>query len=283
MKLGFLTSYSDHVVEVAKRIGFTGLELHANSWGTPPPTTIAAAKTRCAGAHDRLREAGIAVTALAFYGNHITAKPANLRKDFAAVMNIGDCLGCKIITTLVGRVPTMSLEEHMPLFKKVFGPIAQMAEDRGYKIGFENWSGFKAYPFQGTNIAYRPTAWDMMFETVDSPAIGLEYDPSHLCFQMMDYVGLIRQYGSRIVHVHAKDTEILRDNLSANGIFSNAWWRFRVPGWGEIQWTKVISALHDAGYKAGIAIEQEDPVFSGDRFEEGLQLGYNTLAPLLAR
>lgn len=230
-----------------------------------------------------MKEAGITVTALGFYGNHITAKPGTLRKEFAAVMNIGDYLGCKVITSLVGRLENLSIEDHMPIFKKVFGPIARMAEDRGYKIAFESWSGFHGYPFHGTNIAYCPAAWDMIFEAVDSPAIGLEFDPSHLHFQMMDYVGLVRRYGQKIFHVHAKDTEILRDRLSTNGIFSSGWWRFRIPGWGEINWTKFISALHDVGYKGGIAIEHEDPVFSGARFEEGLQLGYNTLAPLLVR
>lgn len=283
MRLGFLTQYSDHMVEVAGRIGFNGLELHANSWGTPPPSTATAAKTRCAGARDRLKEAGIAVTALGFYGAHIAGKPNAVRKEFAAVMNVGDCLGCRVITTLVGRLPDMSLEEHASAFKKVFGPVAQMAEDRGFKIAFENWSGFRGYPFQGTNIAYRPAAWDMMFETVDSDAIGLEFDPSHLHFQMMDYIALVHRYGEKIFHVHAKDTEILRDKLGANGIFSEGWWRFRVPGWGEIDWRRFISALQDVGYKGGIAIEHEDPVYSGDRFEEGLQLGYNTLAPLLVR
>jgi sugar phosphate isomerase/epimerase len=283
MKLGFLTQYSDHIVEVAARIGFDGLELHTSSWGTPAPSTLSAAKTRCAGARDHLREAGITVTALAFYGNHIAAKPGALRKEFAAIMNLGDCLGCKVIATLVGRLPETPIEEHVQAFKKVFGPIAQMAEDRGYKIAFENWSGFRDYPFHGTNIAYRPAAWDMLFEAVDSPAIGLEFDPSHLHFQMMDYVSLARCYGQKIFHVHAKDTEIFREKLASNGIYSGGWWRFRIPGWGEINWARFISALQDAGYTGGIAIEHEDPVYSGERFEEGLQLGYNTLAPLLVR
>lgn len=283
MKLGFLTTYSDAMVEVASRIGFDGLELQSNSWGDPPPNTPTAAKTRCAGARDRLHEAGIAVTALGLYGNHITAKPSALRKHFAAVMNIGDVLGCDVIATLVGRLPNTGLAEHAAAIKKVFGPIAQMAEDRGFRIAFENWSGFHGYPFHGTNIAYRPEAWDMIFETVDSPAVGLEFDPSHLHFQMMDYQTLVYNYGERIFHVHAKDTEIFHDKLAENGIFSSGWWRFRVPGWGEIEWTGFISALQDVGYNGGIAIEHEDSVYSGDRFEEGLQLGYNTLAPLLVR
>jgi sugar phosphate isomerase/epimerase len=281
MKLGFLTQYSDHMAQVAARIGFDGLELHASSWGTPPPSTVAAAKTRCAGARDHLANSGIEVTALAWYGSHIAGKPNVVRKEFAAVMNLGDCLGCRVISTLVGRFPDMKLEEHIPAFKKVFGPVAQMAEDRGYRIAIENWSGFRAYPFHGTNIAYSPQAWDMMFDAVDSPAIGLEFDPSHLHFQMMDYVALARKYGQKIFHVHAKDTEILHDNLALNGIFGNGWWRFRIPGWGGIDWRRFISALHDVDYQGGIAIEHEDPVFSGDRFDEGLQLGYNTLRPLV--
>ncbi len=283
MKLGILTSYSDQMVEVASRIGFDALELQAGSWGDPPPSTAAAARTRCAGARDRLQEAGISVTALGFYGNHIAAKPSVLRKQFAAIMNIGDVLGCKVIASLVGRLPDTTIAENISAYKKVFGPIAKMSEDRGFEVAFENWTGFRGYPFQGTNVAYRPEAWDMLFDAVDSPALGIEYDPSHLHFQMMDYVGLVHEYGEKIFHVHAKDTEIFWDKLRENGIFSSGWWRFRVPGWGEIDWTKFISALQDVGYEGGIAIEHEDPVYSGDRFDEGLQLGYNTLAPLLVR
>ena len=156
-------------------------------------------------------------------------------------------------------------------------------EDRGFKIAFENWTGFRAYPFHGTNIAYRPEAWDLMFDAVDSDALGIEFDPSHLHFQMMDYVGLVQDYGEKIYHVHAKDTEIHWDSLRDNGIFSSGWWRFRVPGWGEINWMRFISALQDVEYEGGIAIEHEDPVYCDDRFDEGLQLGYNTLAPLLVR
>jgi len=283
MKLGYLTAYDDKAVDMASRIGFDGLELQANSWGDPPPSTATAARTRCTGALDRLKQAGITVTALGFYGNHIATKPGVLRKQFAAIMNIGDVLGCDVIATLVGRLPDTGIAEHMSAFKKVFGPVAKMAEDRGFRIAFENWTGFGGYPFRGTNIAYRPEAWDMMFDAVDSDAIGIEYDPSHLHFQMMDYVGLVQDYGDRIYHVHAKDTEIFWDRLRENGIFSSGWWRFRVPGWGEINWMKFISALQDVGYDGGIAIEHEDGVYSGKRFEEGLKLGYNTLAPLLVR
>ncbi len=283
MKLGFLTPYSDQMVEVASQIGFDALELQANSWGDPPPSTVTAAKTRCAGARDRLQEAGITVTALGFYGNHITTKPGALRKQFAAVMNVGDVLGCSVIASLVGRLPDTPIADHMTAFKKVFGPIAKMAEDRGFKIAFENWSGFGGYPFRGTNIAYRPEAWDLMFNAVDSDALGIEYDPSHLHFQMIDYVKLVGKYGEKIHHVHAKDTEIFRDRLQENGVFSSGWWRFRVPGWGEINWVRFLAALNDVGYDGGIAIEHEDSVFSGDRFEEGLELGYNTLAPLMVR
>jgi sugar phosphate isomerase/epimerase len=283
MKLGFLTPYRDHVVEVASRIGFDGIELQASSWGDPPPSTPTAAKTRCAGARDRLREAGIRVTALGFYGNHITAKPSVLRKQFAAVMNIGDALDCHVICSLVGRIPDAKIADHVAALKKVFAPIAKMAEDRGFKIAFENWSGFGGYPFRGTNIAYCPEGWDLIFNTIGSEAVGIEFDPSHLHFQMMDYVALVHRYGKKIFHVHAKDTEIFYEKLRRDGIFSSGWWRFRVPGWGEINWTRFISALQDVGYSGGIAIEHEDPIYSGQRFEEGLQLGYNTLAPLLVR
>lgn len=135
---------------------------------------------------------------------------------------------------------------------------------------------------QGVNIAYTPEHWDKMFDAVPSPALGLEFDPSHLCWQGIDYLWAVRQYADRIYHIHAKDTEILVERRNQCGnLAPGGWWRYRIPGWGEINWTKFISALCEIGYAGGIAIEHEDPIFIGERRVEGLILGYKHLSERL--
>ncbi|MDP6381002.1 MAG: sugar phosphate isomerase/epimerase, partial [Phycisphaerae bacterium] len=116
---------------------------------------------------------------------------------------------------------------------------------------------------------------------VPSAALGLEFDPSHFVWQGMDYLAAVRKFASRIHHVHAKDTEVLSDVLLREGIFSRGWWRYRIPGFGEVDWPAFISTLKEVGYDGAVTVENEDPVFSGSRSLDGIRLGYNHLRPLI--
>jgi len=151
------------------------------------------------------------------------------------------------------------------------------------KIGFENWPSMGGYPIKGmVNIAFTPANWDKMFDAVPSPALGLEFDPSHLYWLGIDHIAALKQFADRVYHIHAKDTEILDDQRNYHGILeSSAWWRYRIPGWGEIDWNEFISALNDIGYTGGMAIEHEDPIFAGPRRVEGLILGFKHLSERL--
>jgi sugar phosphate isomerase/epimerase len=122
-----------------------------------------------------------------------------------------------------------------------------------------------------------------MFERVPSPALGLEFDPSHLVWQGIDYMQALRDFKDKVYHSHAKDTEMLEDNVRREGILGihHNCWRYRIPGYGVINWARYISGLIEIGYDGGIAIEHEDPVFSGPRFEEGLVRGFYVLNPLI--
>ena len=102
----------------------------------------------------------------------------------------------------------------------------------------------------------------------------MEMDPSHLAWLGIDYVKAVRDFGTRIFHVHAKDTEVDHDKLHTNGIYTPGWWRYRIPGMGDIDWDKFFTALLETGFDGGVAIEHEDPVFEGERGEEGLHRGY---------
>ncbi|MDQ1913443.1 sugar phosphate isomerase/epimerase [Paenibacillus sp. GD4] len=148
------------------------------------------------------------------------------------------------------------------------GRVLEAAEKNGVNIAVENC------PLMG-NIAISPEMWTLLFECLDSPRFGIAYDPSHLIWQFMDPYAPIRELGRRIFHVHAKDTEIDRDRLRRTGILTDfTWWRYRLPGLGELDWTRFFSALHEIGYTAAVSIEHEDPVWSGtvEKTKQGLCL-----------
>ena len=148
------------------------------------------------------------------------------------------------------------------------------------KIGIENC------PHELNNLAYSPKMWEVIFQEVPSKALGLEYDPSHLVWQQIDYLKAIYDFGDRIYAFHAKDTEVMKDKLGKSGVlqglfegsvWKSDWWRYRLPGYGEVDWKKVFVALADIGYNGDINIEHEDPVFGGDKTDEGLKRGLKYL------
>jgi len=158
------------------------------------------------------------------------------------------------------------VDEAIQLYKEVMTPIADYAESLGIKIAFEN--NFRA---MAGNIAQGPYIWDRMFKAVPSKALGLRIDPSHfVCLMIGPVDSIIRRYGSRIYAVDGKDCEIIPEMLQAQGIYGNLWWRYRIPGYGDLNWAKIISALMDIGYKGGIIVENEDPLFPG---KQGVLLG----------
>ena len=172
----------------------------------------------------------------------------------------------------------------MARFELVFGPIAKAAEDMGLRVAFENWPGMWGdIPWHSVNLAWSPRNWTEMFSRVPSVALGLEFDPSHLVWQGIDHITALKDFKSRVYHSHAKDTEMLMDNVRREGILGihHNCWRYRIPGYGQINWAEYIAALVEIGYDGGVAIEHEDPVFSGDRFEEGLVRGFRVLDPLI--
>jgi sugar phosphate isomerase/epimerase len=150
--------------------------------------------------------------------------------------------------------------DNLRIFKEVYGPLADYAGERGVRIAFE--TAGRGGP-EG-NLAHSPELWDAMFEAVPSPALGLSLDPSHLLWLHIPNIpDVIRAYGDRIYHFDGKDCEILRTRLARQGILGSGWWRYRLPGLGELDWSLIFSALADINYDGVIAIENEDPLAPG--------------------
>ncbi|QFT90517.1 Inosose dehydratase [Bacillus sp. THAF10] len=165
--------------------------------------------------------------------------------------------------------PAYSLDKVEGFFEE----IVELAERVKVKIAFENC------PLMG-NIAISPELMRTLLDRLNSPNVGLAYDPSHLIWQFIDPYSPIKEFGDRIFHVHAKDTEIKEEQLKRVGILTDfSWWRYRLPGLGSLDWTAFLSELHTIGYDGVISIEHEDPVWGGDleKTKQGLLKAKNYL------
>ena len=229
-----------------------------------------------------LEENGIEISAIALY-NPGYQEPRDRIERLSAYIELCGELGVEVITAMTGGVEGGTLDENLDYFEEIFVEVAPRAENAGIKIGFENWPGLQGVfpPVNTGNFGFTPEAWEKMFDRVDSPALGLEFDPSHLVWQGIDWAGALQDFASRIHHAHAKDTEILEDKLQEGGFFSAGWWRYRLPGYGRVDWHKFTSLLKENGYDGAICIEHEDPVFSGERWNEGLEKGHDFLRPMI--
>ncbi len=165
-------------------------------------------------------------------------------------------------------------EQKIAKFKEIFTPIAAKAADMGLKVAIEN------FPHDLHNVAWSPAMWEIMFNEVPNEALGLEFDPSHLLWMGIDYVAALKKFISRTYAFHAKDTEVLTDVLEWEGIYGRGWWRYRIPGWGEIDWQKLFTILWQNNYQGDITIEHEDPIFHRERNKEGLVRGLRFLQEL---
>jgi sugar phosphate isomerase/epimerase len=282
MKLSFLTKAIDDL-EKAARLGFDGIELQAGALVQAHEGRInneAIAQIKRLSEKHRVR-----VEALAFYeiasNRQIYTSPEIVLQSYEQVFNAAEQVGVTVIASLAGFDANRDWDANIQLFADRFGPVADLAEKRGIKIAFENWMALHGkLPFRPVNIGGSPDTWDAMFSAVPSKALGLEFDPSHLYWQGIDHIRALCEFKDRIYHVHAKDTEMLPERRYRGGV-NGDYFRFRIPGYGEINWAQFISTLDEIGYRGDVAIEHEDPVYWNDRFDEGLDRGWHVLHPLI--
>jgi len=230
------------------------------------------------------------ISSLAYYPNNLHADDDEREAANAHLLKVVDAaqaLGVRTVGTFVGNDKDRPYPENLERFKQIWPPLVAHAEERDVRIAIENcpmifswdeWPG-------GTNLASSPAAWDEMFSIVDSDSFGLNLDPSHLVWLMIDYERVVRDYASKLFHVHAKDMEIDRDGLYRHGTGSlgMGWQVPRLPGLGEVRWDRFISALYREGYDFVISIEHEDRAF--ERTEELVKRGFliarDALRPLV--
>ena len=294
MKLGFVSAILDtysfeEMIDTASKMGFECVEVACWPQGK--------AERRYAGVShinvddtsaeyvsyikNYAAEKGVEISSLAFYPNTMDA---DLEKRQASidhlmkVINMSALLGVNMVTTFIGRMQDKTVEENIEEFKKVWPAIIKFAEEKGVKVAIENcpmlftndqWPG-------GQNLATTPAIWRELFSIIPSDNFGLNYDPSHFVWQMIDYIKPIYEFKDKIFHVHYKDIKIYRDRLNDYGVMATPlkWMSPKLPGLGDVDWGKYVSALTDIGYVGCTCIEVEDKAFEGtkERVEASLIL-----------
>lgn len=210
------------------------------------------------------------ISALGYYPNPLDPdekQAAYYREHIKKIIKAAKVLGIDRVNTFVGRDYHQSIAYNISKFKEVWPEIIELADDLDIKIGIENCPMFftdDEWP-GGKNLMTTPKIWDQLFDIIPSPNFGLNYDPSHMVWQMMDYLYPIYKYKEKLHHIHLKDVKLYPEKLNRVGIMANPleYHSPKLPGLGEINWGKFISALHDVRYRGPIVIEVEDKAFEG--------------------
>ncbi|MEI6148883.1 MAG: sugar phosphate isomerase/epimerase [bacterium] len=208
------------------------------------------------------------ISSVAIFGNPLEGgeKDEETRKGWQALIDNAHLFGTDIVAGFTGRIRGKPIEESIPRFKQVFGKLAKRAEDRGVRLAFENCSMGGTWASGDWNIAHNPDAWSMMFDAVPAANVGLEWEPCHQSVALIDPMPQLRQWVSKIFHVHGKDATILHDVVREHGVYGKEQFAFhRTPGFGDSNWTDIISDLRRGGFKGSIDIEGwHDPVYRDD-------------------
>lgn len=283
LQLGFVSAILpdltlEEVADFAKEAGYSTVEVMC--WpkgkaerryaGVTHIDVVGFTKKEAARANEIFASRGLTISALGYYPNPLVADAAEAKvyaEHIKAMIKAAELLGLTTVNTFIGRDQTKSVDENWPRFLKTWQPIVSFAADRGIRIGIEHcpmlfsrdeWPG-------GKNLATSPAIWRRMFNDIKGDNLGLNLDPSHFVWQMMDISRAIREFGPRIFHAHAKDARLDRDKLAEVGIMAYPleYHTPKLPGLGDVNWGEFFGALTDSGYQGPVCVEVEDRAYEG--------------------
>lgn len=214
--------------------------------------------------HSLLDGTGIKISSLGFYCNALMYEEHE--KQLHECIDLAECFGTNTVSTFAGALKGQSVEAAMPQFKEVFGRLARHAEDKGVRIAIENCPMGGTWNSGTDNIGFNPRAWDMMFNEVASDALGLEWEPTHQMYQLIDPIACLRKYAGKVVHIHGKDANVKRDVLAEQGFMGpDDVVDSRFPGFGDVDWRQIFAILQKADYDGCISIEgYHDFLYNGE-------------------
>jgi sugar phosphate isomerase/epimerase len=303
MKLGFFTAaFPKYTLEQAAQWGaekgFEAIEIACWPVGkadrryagvtTIDVTTMTPARAKAL--RRMLDGYGLTVSSLGYYPNPLHPDPAHRELvigHLKQVIEAAALMEVPVVGTFIGKDKNKTVPENLEAYAHIWPAIVQYAGERGIKIAIENCPMIFTYDEWpgGNNLATSPAIWKKMWEIIPDENFGLNLDPSHLIWQMIDYVRVVREFGAKIFHVHAKDLRIDYEGLYQNGITSlGMGWEVPVlPGLGDVLWDKFIAALYSVGYNGVVSIEHEDRAF--EKTEElvvrGFELARDVLRPYI--
>lgn len=281
MKLGFVSAILpdlslEEVVQFASEQGFDCIELMCWPKGK--------AERRYAGVthvdvtdmteddakriNELFANAGVEISGLGYYPNPLAPDAAEAQtyvEHIKKVITGAKLLGVNQMNSFIGRDWTKSIDDNWPRFLEVWKPIIKFAEDEGVRVGIENCPMYFSndeWP-SGKNLAYSPAIWRRMFEDIPSDNFGLNFDPSHLIWLHIDYIKAILDFKDKIFHAHAKDVRIDYERLNDVGILATPleFHTPKLPGLGQVDWSRYCSVLADTGYRGPVCIEVEDRAY----------------------
>ncbi|MBO1139565.1 sugar phosphate isomerase/epimerase [Enterococcus avium] len=213
----------------------------------------------------------VAISALAYYPNPLDEnleKRQRVIDHIYSVIDAAKLMEINLVTTFIGRMPSKTISENLKEVEKVWKPILAYAEKQKVKIAIENcpmlftedeWPG-------GQNLMTTPALFRKIFDLLDSDYLGLNYDPSHFVWQQMDYLAPIYEFNDKLFHVHYKDIKVYWNKLQEVGVMATPleYMSPKLPGLGDVDWGKYVSALTDIGYSGYTCIEVEDRAYESD-------------------
>ena len=283
MKLGFVSAILpdlslEEVLQFAAETGFDCVEVMC--WpvgkaerryaGVTHIDVLSLRKRDVQTIKDLVENTGVSISGLGYYPNPLTPDGNEAKVYVNHIKKVIDAaakLGLARVNTFIGRDWTKSVDDNWARFKKTWKPLIKHAEKRGVYVGIENcpmsftkdeWPG-------GKNLANSPAIWRRMFDDIPSDHFGLNYDPSHMIWQHMDYLKPMRDFAHKLFHIHAKDVRLDQDRLDQVGIMAhpNDFHTPKLPGMGDVDWGKFFSVLTDTGYDGPVCVEVEDRAFEG--------------------
>jgi sugar phosphate isomerase/epimerase len=217
------------------------------------------------------------ISSIGLFGNPLTDEQT--AKDWAKTIDACRLFNCDVVAGFAGALDGKPVPDSIPVAKKVWGELAKRAEAKGVRIAWENCDMGGWWHAANWNIAHAPSMWETLFNEIGSDAIGLEWEPCHQMVSLIDPLPQLRKWVKKIYHVHGKDATVDWATIKEHGIRGGKPYVYhRTPGFGDTNWTDVISILRQGGFKGAIDIEGwHDPVYRGDLEMTGQVHGLNYL------